>query len=855
MPLSDLFQPDLRPPERTPSMSLNEFVYGKKEPEGRGFMGYLELLGRPQLALGESIGALARDENVTEAAKRGWRGERKYGTLGEQIFDPQEAPTMEATEAMFRKAAATGVDVFTDPTWLVGLPAVGKLAGVAGKALPHVSKLPYLREAAKYVVPLTTQLRWFGGKAGRKIAHLVDSAEDAKNLRSVQAGIELAQAAKTHGVGRSTALRNAAKEHLESGALAQGVIHPDQRVQGFAKGVDDLLTRTGIEIRDFRDLSGEGFQITEPVLRSVRSEVITKARKLGLSPKIKNDLWSYVTTGVAPASVSTGFRKLADFTIKKLDAVGYTRSPGAISIFNKEFYQRPFEILSNYFPHLPTPDLLKALGTKEGFSKAVKEMAKMNGISEPEAAKILKSLGSPRRAGNIEYARTMNFPDYEKDPLRALPIYFEQVFGRLEYAKRFGIKGQELNSLFKYVVTRRLKRTGKPSVEIKGLSKTDVGLIRDAILGKPLDKIGLERVARTVMGYQVMTKMGPLSAIANLSQNANTVVREGGISFLKGVLRGTTNEGIRQGKVAFSTGTRRHLLRMIGVTGKWPERWLNVTMFTPFERVNRLLGANAGIVEAERLLRRSGGVLTQNLARRGLTQADIALAKANNWKLPTEVADKIGMLASNATQHVTSYKDIPVAWQSPGIKTMVQFKSFVYQQTRFLMREIMKPALEYFNSNGKKGSVAPLLRATATFGLGGQFVAYIRDQAQTLSAQVLKMEHEPREAVPDDWALRVLQDSLNMGGLGIAGDLAQRAVRRDFKGWLLGPTWGDVSDLFETAARGGAEVYKEGELDLTKIGAEALRHVPGLSPILPKRELRKSVEEKLGSLGDLFYGI
>lgn len=857
MALSDLFAPSLKPSDPKPMMSLNEFVYGeKKEKDSGGVMGFLELLGRPQLAIGEAVGALARDKDPWAAAGRGIRGEREYGTLGEQVFKTDE-PNMEAMEALFKQAGALGLDIATDPAWLIGMPALGKAAGLASKGLPHLKKLPLAGDLAKYIVPITTQLRWFGGKAGGKIAGMLSVADDTGGLRTARAGIELAKAAKNFGVGKSAKLRIAAVEHLESGRLAQGVLHPDQRVQGFAKYIDDLTKGVGAEVESFTDLAGEGFKITEPVLRSISSQVRGKARKLKLSRTSKDELWTYVTTGMAPATKTAdkGFSELAAFTAKKLDDVGFARVPGATSIFSKDFYQRPFQAIPNYFPHLATPDFLKTLGTEAGFSKAVREMAKMNGISEFEATKILRNLGTPRRAGNIEYARTLTMPGYEKDPLQALPRYFEQVFNRIEYAKKFGVQGKELNTLLKSAMTKMIKTPGGGWQKGKGISKADAGLIRDTILGKPQETKGIERVARAVMGYQVMTKMGPLSALSNISQNANTIVREGGVSFLKGVLRAMTDQGARQGKIAYSGGIHEHLLRMMGATGKGAEFWLKYSGFTPAERINRLLASNAGIIEAERLIRSAKGVLTNNLSRRGLSQADLLATKANNWKLPIEVADKVGLLASNATQHVTRLKDVPLAWQGPGMRMMVQFKSFVYQQTRFLMREIMKPAMEFFNSNGKKGSIGPLSRAAVTFGLGGGFIAHVRDQAKNWTAGRLRMDYEPRDPVPDDWALRVLEDSLNMGGLGVAGDLVQRAAQRDLKGWLLGPTYGDVSDVGELFATGGAKMYKEGEIDYAAIGAEALRHIPGFSPVIPKRGLKRQVEEKLGGLEQIFYGL
>lgn len=841
-------------------MSLQEFAFG--ETEGPGvFMRTSELLGRPHLAMSEAIGAAAAGEDPWEALGAGWRGERKRGTLGEQVFKVEPAEDT-VLEALFKQAGALGLDIATDPTLIVGAPAVTKTigaverarkaGGLVSKILPSAKtimrKFPGL---ARLTVPITTHLRWIGGRAGAKAAGLWDVADDARNLRTAQAAVELERAARQLGVHRSAQLRDLAREHLESGALRLGIVHPDARVQNFAAYVGETLQKVGVEAEAFRDPLGKGFQIVEPVLRSAATEVKTAARKLGItSAGTRRQVWEHLTVG-SPLPEAKGAAKLAEVIRTKLPQHPF--GPGSVSVFSKEFYRRPFKSIPDYYPHLATPDFLRSLETDEGLSKAARVMAKTNGISEFEAEKILRNLGTPRRAGNIEYARTLDMPGYERDPLLALPRYFEQVFGRIEYARQFGVEGQVLSGLLKKAVMKRIKTPSGFRI-LPGLTKADAMLIRDTILGRPMPKTGLERVARAVMNYQVMTKMGPQSAIMNISQNANTIVREGGTNFLKGAMRGMTDEGARQGAIAYSGGIHEHLLRMMGASGKSAQWWLKWSGFTPAERLNRINASNAGIVAAERLLRQSAGKLTDDLAMRGLTAEDIPRIVANNWKLPTDVADRVGLLASNATQHVTRLKDIPLAWQSPSMRTAVQFKSFVYQQTRFLMREVLSPALKYFETNGKEGAIGPLARFAVTFGLGGGVVGYARDQWQQLASWLTKMEHEPREPVPDDWLLRVMEDALNMGGMGVAGDLVQRAARRDFKGWLLGPTGGDISDLVELMATSGARAYKRRELDLTAVGAEALRHVPVVSPVLPKRKLRETVEERLGDLGILLRG-
>ena len=840
---------------KTPSgPSFYEFVYGKKEEENKpkgSILDVFEYLNRPQQALGEAIGAFAHEEPVWEALGKGIKGKGKYGTPGQLLFPV--SPDDEAVTAMGKQAAGLGLDILTDPTWLIGAPLVGKALGAASKVV-KLKNIPYLKDVARYTLPITTQLRTFGKAAGNKIANLWESADTAASVRTAAAVKELADKAKSLGIGKDKRLLGAAREHIESGALRMGQAHPDTRVQEFARYMNEAMQKVGKEVEDFADPSGEKFKLIEPVLRMLRRDVIGEANTLKVtSAKWKQAAWDSLAGTPLPAGAPSGLAELARFIKSKLQKTNVPTGPGSISVFNKAFHKRDFQAIENYFPRLATPDFLKSLGTEQGLSKAAKDMAQANGISPFEAQKILRRLAQPRRAGNIEYARTLDMP-YEMNPLEAIPRYFEQVFHRLEYARRFGVDGSVLKNLMKGTATQRVGTRAGGYKQTAGLSAADAGLIQDTVLGIPLGNEGLKRAARTIMGYQVMTKMGPLSTLLNLSQNSNTFIRDGGINFLSGVLRSMTKEGSRQGAIAYAGGIHQSLLQMMGATSKGADWWLRKTGFVKAERLNRLLAANSGIVTAERLLRQSGGKLTRGLYQRGMTMEDIPKIIGNNWKLPTEVADRLGMLASNATQHITRFKDIPLAWQSPSMRMALQFKQFIYQQTRFLFKDVVKPGLEYFNSNGKKGEIGPLLRAIAAFGLGGQFTTHVRDQAKDVLGYVTGTEYEPREAVPDDWTMRILEDAFNMGGLGIAGDLVEQAARRDLKGWVLGPAYGDAFSVLELMAGQGKRTYQEKGIDLAAIGSQLIKQVPMVSPLIPKQNFKRNVQEKLGSLEMLLYG-
>ena len=172
------------------------------------------------------------------------------------------------------------------------------------------------------------------------------------------------------------------------------------------------------------------------------------------------------------------------------------------------------------------------------------------------------------------------------------------------------------------------------------------------------------------------------------------------------------------------------------------------------------------------------------------------------------------------------------------MRITTQYKNFVYQQSRFLLREVLSPAKTYFESNGKKGSIAPLARAFATFGISAELVGQARSEIRGWGADLPKLwggeplEHTPRER-RDDYVIQLLEDSLNVGALGIAGDLVDRATYRDLSSWLLGPTFGDVLGFGEEAVNAANQARKGKDLPYEKYLAQLMRRAPFAPGVAP----------------------
>lgn len=803
-------------------------------------MGGLDLLQRPMRAVSEAYGEFQEDDDILEGMIRGLTGEYEHGTLGEQLLPKAVGSDYDAAEEWGKKAARLAIDIATDPlTYLALGPARGMIgAGLRG-AKAVAKKLPIPQWMAIAALPSLSVVRRYGAEPGKLISRGINRGyvaskaeagliEDALKKQVWKTGL--------HKRGTKRA-REDATHWIEEGYARMGIGHTDERVTGLAQHVYETFQTMGGKAEKFKDNFGKGFMVAHPTLASAQIVVKELAQKYGLSKGLKDEMWQKVLRGESANSAwGKGTRETYQAMKGKLKGYDQKVLEEGPSLFKGEkFYVRPFKLRKDYTPHMLREEVLETLGTTKGFSKGVEELAKLNNISKSEAKKVLENFATPQKAGQLEYAREFKMPELwiERDPLKYLPRYTEKLFNRMEFGREFGLSGERLEKLISGAVDA-------------GLDSRFAGEFSKIAMGQAPRNMTLDRLARKVMAVQVFTKMGPLSTLANLTQNTNTAITYGGVNFLRGVMRSQTDEGARAGVVAYQRGIHDMLMRLTGGESSWANRYLEWVGFNPIERANRLWAANAGIVSTERAIMQAGK-MTDDLARRGVTNDDILKVVANEGKMPLEVADRIGLLASEATQHATHWKDIPLWWQSPVWRVAFQYKSFVYQQTRFLMREVMVPANKYFTSGGKKGSIAPLLRAAAGFGIGAQAVSFIRQNVRKQAGKLVGIEYEPPEFDEQHPFWQLFQKSMYVGGVGIAGDLVERSMQRDLKGWFLGPTVGDISDLVEggfNAMRAAAR--EDEEVKFWKAGAEAQRRLPFVGTLLPRGKETTEKWEELG---------
>lgn len=462
--------------------------------------------------------------------------------------------------------------------------------------------------------------------------------------------------------------------------------------------------------------------------------------------------------------------------------------------------------LENYFPHTFERGRFEG----KGWSDAMQSLLTSGQAKdEGEAAAILRGMRarlSGRKYGNLEEARTADIPGYRRTK-EALFGYVEAAANRISQAEQFGPKDETANALL-----LRIADEGFDDAAAKSLYEAAVGARRSGDLEQAITG-GLRRV-------QSVTKLG-LSGLTNLGQSVNTVTVAGALNTAKALPKALSARGREDALRAGVTldSVINDLREGSGVTDKVLGP-LTAPLFGPIERFNRSLAYHAGVAYAEQVAGEAAkgrAWAERALARLGVDPAAVA---KNGGQLSEDDLVTAGRNIVERTQFKVDPQDLPGWASSPWGKVFTQFRTFSYNQSAFLAREIIRPALEERN-------VAPLVRFLVAGALAGAAIRETKDRASGRDPE-------------DDWTKRVLRYYSQVGGLGLAGDVvsglepqnsgylsaAQHGQR--VLGTLLGPTVSTVAE--------GANAYasaRRGDLDPAK--RFALRQVPVAGSVLPNR--------------------
>lgn len=482
--------------------------------------------------------------------------------------------------------------------------------------------------------------------------------------------------------------------------------------------------------------------------------------------------------------------------------------------------------LSGHFPHVYKESAFAG----DNFYKNVQHLVQTGQAkTEAEASQMLRyaqDLVRNRRQGNLEMPRIADLPGYEKTK-EAFFNYLDSAANRIAQAKVLG-KGDERA----LALINQIGQEGYDSTSAKNLFDIAVG-------AKKYDADSL-KLSGALTGAQTVTKLG-LGAITNTGQSLNT-------ASVVGVIRTILNAP----KAAFSQEAKDFALRA-GVTvdgvikdvrsgsgfgGKIGK--IGAPGFNTVEKFNRTLAAYAGRDFAREMASKAAqgdkGAI-EALNKLGINGDAIrtsgrTLTEAEEIQAARSIVER--------TQFKVDPQDLPAWASSPWGRVLSQFRTFSYNQTAFVARELIQPAL--------KGNVLPLTRYLLLAPLVGGTIMEAKNV----------LRNRPQE---EDPTKRIAQYFQQAGGLGIAGDLytglfpqnskyldANRAVTLALS-TLGGPTAGSIVEGY--GALTNAVQGKPQNLERF-----ALRQIPVVGPtvsntLLPYKPGGNELLSQIPGLGDL----
>jgi hypothetical protein len=380
---------------------------------------------------------------------------------------------------------------------------------------------------------------------------------------------------------------------------------------------------------------------------------------------------------------------------------------------------------------------------------------------------------------------------------------------RQELAKQFGVNNEIMTDLTEEILKY-------------GIDESWMRKLNQQVIGRNPYYDAVHKLTRGLGSFQAISKLGFATTVANLSQATNQIVRSGFENMARSSGRWATRKDTNLGLLAMSRRAWGDIAATAGGNSRLSDMYMRGIGFNMSERVGRHIGAIGGDMEVQALARKvrsatkakeRGRLLSEIKRKYSVTDDMIGPA----GELDPMVLERSAWDAARKTMHAFDVSELPLAWQDPTWKMILQFKSFIYKQTEFMFNEVAMPGVKWLATDGAAGDIKPLLRAMIAVPPMAELVTHGRDLIKSLPQRVIETAKNYKEGEPlsktkwdykdpfwedPDPAWRVLSDSIYMGLFGIVGDMYESARMGRLADWLAGPTIGDVVDIGEAVVQG-----------------------------------------------------
>ena len=418
-----------------------------------------------------------------------------------------------------------------------------------------------------------------------------------------------------------------------------------------------------------------------------------------------------------------------------------------------------------------------------------------------------------QRYGNLERAREIDLPFYDPNPKRVLPKYLASTERRLADAEVLGPNLEKVDQLLGTI----------KNPDVQDLMRRMVKVIRpganqgEQLAGKALD---FTRGIST-------TRLSPLSGITNLGQSSNSYLASDAKSFLKGFTKAIfTKEGrrlpIESGNLAESV--LRAIQQQAGGDSRLVGGYLKAIGFTQTEQLNRRIGSNVGAEYGKSLYKKLLKNPTNKLIRSELQDLELNPDDLLKTGFNKDSVLRAAKVFTDRTQFRSREIDLPsIATTTPIGKNLAQFKTFAFQQSRF----ISKQTIGQLKTNPRRALRNIAILATV-YPLTGEAIADLRS--------IISGKERTNRGIE-----RYVEDAAQVGAFGIIYDAIKSASFEGGVGkFLLGPTLSGILDNIDLTKKSLDKGFSDAEK------RDYIRQIPGVGPVAAARLLppEKKVENK-----------
>jgi hypothetical protein len=509
------------------------------------------------------------------------------------------------------------------------------------------------------------------------------------------------------------------------------------------------------------------------------------------------------------------YNKMMKVPVVGPDGVARPRTHAEAAALATKEARRSFTPREMYVPHYYSETAIReVLDDPVKMDEAIKIFIN-RGYAETkeDAANVVRAyLRQPAefRGGPLQHTRELDQliqGGYEKDLRKVGARYFYSAAKRLKAAEHFGADDE----LFTKELLPRIAAEGGNAQVANNLYLA----FADTVDPKFRE---LSKLTGTLHAITLLSTAG----IAQPSQLANVVARTGWTNTLKSMIH-TMKDWRGSRRFAEHTGAiidSIHQDMSIDSPSDLSKVWLRVIGLEHLDRYNRVVAALAGRFHSQELAERlakgnlKGYQLNKTLRYLQKYGIDGDSVFKQGGKLTADQMRVAGYKTAKDTQFATSVLDMPEFRTTPAGRFMYLFKSFAFQQARFIKDELLEEA--------KLGNMGPTNNYMAvSLGVGSVMGPAIRG---------LKGREEP-----DDPLLVEIENWATVGAFGMYWD-AGRAMWHgpsSVVNWAAGPTFSELLQLGTSDVAGiGRGVIREGEPDFGPLVRHLVRRAPLIGPKL-----------------------